>query len=53
VKQYLHLAPDEKALEGGVIHVNIFDVDFLNRFRMGLDLGERRLHVGELTMDRK
>ena len=37
LQQYLHLAPDEQALEGRIVDVHIVDVDFLHLFGVGLD----------------
>ena len=53
LQQHLDLAPDEQALESRVFDVHVLDVDLLHRLRLGFDLGQRGLHVGELALDRE
>ncbi len=51
LEQHLDLAPDQEALEGGVVEVDVVDVDLLDVAGLGLDAGEGGLDVAELALD--
>ncbi len=44
------LRPTSKALEGGIVDIDVLDVDLFHLLGVGLDAGERGLDVGELAL---
>ena len=51
LQQHLYFAPDEQALEGGIVEVHVLDVDLVHLVRVALDAGQCCLHVAQLALD--
>src|SRR3546814_15366104 len=49
--QHLNLAPDEQRLECGIVDINIVNGQLIDGLLVGIDLGEKRVHVIELALD--
>ena len=47
LEQHLDLAPDEQALEGGIVDVHVLDVDLLHLLGVRFDPGQRGFHVAQ------
>src|SRR3546814_6243952 len=51
LQQHLNLAPDEQRLECGIVDINIVNGQLIDGLLVGIDLGEKRVHVIELALD--
>ena len=49
----LTLRPTSRLSKAGIVDVHVVDVDLLNLLGVGLDAGQRGLHVRELALDRE
>ena len=53
LQQHLHLAAHQQALEGGILDVDILNIDLFQIFGLGLDTREHGLYIAELALDRE